>query len=152
MNNIPAGYQLHIISWENDADNYRTKVISGLEYADVNFYLHFLRHFHFSYSKEKIGVGFGNTNKSTYPDAEKIAIESAWECYPPSSQKLIEDVKSSIEHWNNYPNQSCDWVYETIGTWYGSDIYRVFDDFSVYYVPTEILDITREFELYSEDS
>ena len=30
MNTIPKGYQLHVTSWENDGDNYKTEVLSGL--------------------------------------------------------------------------------------------------------------------------
>lgn len=39
MSNIPAGYQLHVESWENDGDNYKTQIMNGLTLADVNFLL-----------------------------------------------------------------------------------------------------------------
>lgn len=37
--NIPAGYQLHITSWENDGDDYKTTILSGLSEPDARFYV-----------------------------------------------------------------------------------------------------------------
>lgn len=38
MNTIPKGYQLHVTSWENDGDNYKTEVLSGIQdLNDVKF-------------------------------------------------------------------------------------------------------------------
>lgn len=45
INNIPAGYQLHINSWENDCDAYKIKIVSGLTEEDVRFYLELARTF-----------------------------------------------------------------------------------------------------------
>jgi hypothetical protein len=36
---IPAGYRITVISWENDADNYNTKVLEGLDKNTAQFYL-----------------------------------------------------------------------------------------------------------------
>ncbi len=146
MENIQPGYQLHITSWENDADNYKTKIIQGLTKEDVQFYLHFLRHFYSQYSRHKdmIGPGFGNMERRKCPEAESIAITTAFEAFPPSSPELLDSVKQSIEFWKNDPEDSCDWVLELLGYWY--DKYRVFDSFEVYYIPAEIQNVTDKFD------
>ena len=135
MDIIPSGYQLHITSWENDADNYKTKILSGLTKEDVQFYLHFLNHFE---SHNPYGNG------CIYSHAEKIAITNAYEKCRPTSSQLLEDVENSIEHWKT-SDDSCDWVYETIGTWGEGDFYRVFDSCEVYLIQTPIPNVTGEF-------
>ena len=145
---IPSGFQLHITSWENDADNYKTEVISGLTREDVKFYLHFLGHFYSQYtnSKNKIGKGFGNMEEfESGVNQERVAIESAWENCPPSSPDLIEQVKDSIDGWKENPNEIYDWVYDTIGYWFEGQYYRVFESFKIYYIPEEINCVTNEF-------
>lgn len=42
---IPTGYQLHITTWENDADDYKTQIISGLSFNEVLFYVDFASKF-----------------------------------------------------------------------------------------------------------
>lgn len=137
IDNIPSGYQLHITSWENDADNYKTKILSGLTKEDVQFYLHFLNHF-------EMDKPYENGSITEYPDAEKIAITNAYEKCRPTSSHLLEDVENSIEHWKT-SDDSCDWVYETIGTWGEGDFYRVFDSCEVYLIRTPIPNVTGEF-------
>lgn len=138
MDIIPSGYQLHIASWENDADHRKTKILSGLTKEDVQFYLHFLDHFKCHHSP------YGNECIKHHPDAEKIAITNAYTKCRPTTPQLLDDVENSIEHWktNNY---SCDWVYETIGFWGEGDFYRVFDYCEVYLIRTPIPNVTEEF-------
>jgi hypothetical protein len=136
MATIPAGYQLSITSWENDGDNYKTKILYGLTREDVQFYLHFLKPF---------GEEFGGEEIRTGDNCEQIAIESAWNKFPPTSPDLVQDVTYSIEFWKENPHQTCDWVYETIGTDESGDFYRVFDSFKVHYIKTPIDDVTDKF-------
>jgi hypothetical protein len=136
MDSIPSGYQIHITSWENDGDNYKTKIISGLTKEDVHFYLCFLNYFK-SYE-------YGNGDIFKYPSAEKIAITNAYRKCRPTSPQLIEDVENSIEHWKT-SDYSCDWVYKTIGTWDGGNRYRVFDYCEVYLIRTPIPNVTEDF-------
>jgi hypothetical protein len=137
MDNIPSGYSLHIKSWENDADNYRTKIFSGLTKEDVQFYLHFLNHF-------ESHKPYGNEDIKDYQDAEKIAITNAYEKCRPTSPKLLEDIETSIEYWKTY-NGCCDWVYDTVGFWDDGGRYRVFDSCEVYLIRTPIPNVTGEF-------
>jgi hypothetical protein len=151
MKNIPAGYQLHVTSWENDADNYQSKIVSGLTEEDVKFYLHFLRHFYSDWCTGKIGPGFGNKETRECPEAEKIAVESAYEYCKPTSKKLLEKVEELIETWKTNPTtESSDFflIEETIDYWgwdWGATAYRVFDSFQVYYIPKQLIDVTKEF-------
>lgn len=36
---IPAGFQVHVTSYENDGDNYQTHIITGLSKPDMMFYV-----------------------------------------------------------------------------------------------------------------
>lgn len=36
---IKAGYRLEVVSWENDADNYKTEAIDGLDKETCQFYI-----------------------------------------------------------------------------------------------------------------
>jgi hypothetical protein len=137
MDIIPSGYQLHITSWENDADNYKTEILSGLTKEDVQFYLHFLNHFE-SHNP------YGNECIQDHPDAEKIAITNAYEKCRPTSSQLLEDVENSIEHWKT-SDDSCDWVYESLGVFGEGYFYRVFDSCKVYLIQTPIPNVTGEF-------
>jgi hypothetical protein len=136
MTDIPSGYQLSIISWENDGDNYKTKILNGLTKEDVKFYIHFLKHFQSTY---------GNEDVSEHPNAEKIAIESAWKKFPPSSPQLVQDVKDSIEGWKVNPNESYDWIYATIEYSCEGESYRVFESYKVHLIPHTIPDVTNQF-------
>lgn len=138
MDNIPSGYQIHITSWENDADNYKTKIVSGLTKEDVQFYLHFLNHF-------EMNKPYGNGRITKYPDAEKNAITNAYEKCRPTSPQLLEDVENSFEYWKTNDHNNCDWVYDTVGFWSNHDFYRVFDSCEVYLILTPILNVTGEF-------
>lgn len=54
MSTIPKGYQLHVTSWENDGDNYKTEVLSGIQdLNDVKFLV--------SVAKDLGGGLLGNT-------------------------------------------------------------------------------------------
>lgn len=148
MDIIHPGYQLYITSWENDADNFRTEILSGLTKEDVRFYLHFLNHFKREFNVDNISHKFyGNEDIGKYPDAEKIAITNAYEKCRPTSPQLLEDVENSFEIWKT-SNFSCDWVRETIGFWGEyDDFYRVFHSYKIYLIRTPSPNVTREFRV-----
>ena len=74
-NEIPAGYQLHIKTWENDADHYLTQVISGLTEEDVKFHLFIVSHFYsrngFSFKR---GLGNGSIPEGTLIELIQSAV------------------------------------------------------------------------------
>lgn len=144
MDFISPGYQLHIDSWENDADNGKTQIFSGLTKEDVQFYIYFLNHFISSSCTNTSIVLYGNTFIEEYPDAEKIAITNAYEKCRPTTPQLLKQVEDSIEYWKT-SDYSCDWVDQTIGIWSQGERYRVFDYCKVYLVSTSIPNVTEEF-------
>ena len=143
METIPSGYQLSVTTWENDADNYKTKTFPGLTKEDVKFYLHFLFHFRSHWMNEKVGEGYGNTEVSF--EKEKAALGSAWKNFPPSSSDLVEDVQNSLEYWETGHTYSCDWAYELVGNWNEGGLYRVFESFKVHLFREPVPDVTEEF-------
>jgi len=130
--NRPAGYMLEITSWENDADNYKTVPIYGLELDDVKFLVKFFSHFK-SCSRNPDNFGNSDVNEETNARIMQVFKETFIEC-PPSSYDIFADFKETIDE--EYDIQ--DIVYDIIGTWYEGEMYRVADSFNVFYVPAEI--------------
>lgn len=141
MTDIPAGYQLSITSWENDADNYNTITISGLTFEDVKFYLHFLSFFRSAYSYKGEGEYFGNRDIDECPEAYYIALSSAYENFPPSSPELLKCI---VEYMDNL-DWCHDWASDIIGSWNEGSSYRVYDSFEVHYFETSGKDVSQEF-------
>lgn len=75
---IKKGYQLHITTWENDADHYKTKVISGLDVYDCKFIIELCSLFTSASSSK----GFGNRGATENGDRHN---------------SCIDDIKSSVE-------------------------------------------------------
>lgn len=143
---IPAGYMLVIDSWENDDDNPGSKILTGLSREDVKFYFHFLKQFHSQYNPDRIGCGFGNKQiEIGKENLEKLALSTAYHTHPPSSPELLTEVTFSLNGWAENPDESYDWVYDTIGYWQDGEAYRVFESAKVYYIPQAIPNIVSEF-------
>lgn len=147
MENVKPGYQLHITSWENDADNYRTVILSALTYEDVKFIIRVVEHFHSQWrTNSETSFKFGNTNIVRYDSEDEckgyLAIKEAYEYCKPSSSQLLADVEAALEDKDDY-----DFIYEWIGTWMEGEKYRVFDSVEVYYIPEEIENVTEKFEV-----
>jgi hypothetical protein len=150
-NDIPVGYQLHIHSWENDADAYGLEVLSGLSKDDVKFYLELLEHFR---SRSRGKGGFGNTINEV--DYQKVAktIQNTLEANPGVSKDIketfdlsdvFEEEHDSEDDLNDALSDACQEVMgDLIG---GSETYdfRVFDRAEVYYYPAPVKNVTREF-------
>lgn len=74
---IPKGYQLHIMTWENDSDAHMTKIISGLSKKDVKFYLDLAENFRSRNNRragEKQTYGNGEVNDETLAGIAKEAL------------------------------------------------------------------------------
>ena len=139
--NRPAGYILEVTTWENDADNYKTVPIYGLELNDVKFLIKFFSHFK---SSSRNSVNFGNSDLDPENTAKIMEVfkKTFNEC-PPSSPDIFADFKEFID--NEWDINEC-LIYDIIGTWYESQMYRVADNFNVYYVPVEIESKFNELE------
>lgn len=55
--NIKPGYRISFLTWENDADHYKTQIIDGLSEEDVLFYQELASHFNSKHDYENPGYG-----------------------------------------------------------------------------------------------
>jgi hypothetical protein len=132
-NNIPAGYQLHVTSWENDADNYKTEIVSGLTSEDVKYLLALLKNFG---RKGKHG------NENVGADVLLSIFTKTMEKHPDTSDECEKfcplderEVHSVIEELLSAPSEG-----------YDGDFVRYFESFEVYFVPHEIIDVSDQFK------
>lgn len=148
---IPAGYRITVESWENDADNYKTEIMEGLQKTSVEFLVDFAKLF---YSKNNWNgpKGHGNMNE---PRAKEL--NDFRESYMQIVTKHItKDTEPSLLQYfwdedNNllYDDQHdgiMELAYE-LGLSGGEFFTRVLDSVKVEYIPSEIVlqDVTEEF-------
>ena len=102
MTAIPPGYQLHTTTWENDGDNYQTKILSGLSKEDVEFYISILEQCGSKYNSRKFAKGFGNDEIS----AEELLsiVKQAVDEHP----GISAEVKKKYEHNINVDSDDYD--------------------------------------------
>lgn len=141
---IPKGYQITFKTWENDADNYNTKVVEGLTEEQAKMFveiaeLHYSQHGYHS-------KGFGNMYEPCDKEIEeyKQAIEIV-------ALKHFEVLKEyfgeglTIEDVFEWITQNITYEIGLSGT---SEFYtRVLDSYSVVYVPEDVqlLECTDQF-------
>jgi hypothetical protein len=70
MRKIPVGYHLIVTSWENDADNYNTKVVEGLSLEATKLLVDVIQLFYSKNNPQKDQVCHGNLYE---PSDGKIA-------------------------------------------------------------------------------
>lgn len=158
--NIKPGYQLSVISWENDGDNYSTQIIYGLSEAKLKFFLEVMSLFYFDYRlpkefQQRPHYHGGNEEIS---DEEVIAlIEHVLSRHPDVSAEIIEEY--GLGHFNDkfendwdkrdYMNNSYREILKDLlgqpGEYYENDFVRVADGYTVHFVPGEIEDVTAKF-------
>lgn len=130
---IPQGYRIHVTTWENDGDNYKTKTIKGVTKEQIPFILaacELLRS-----GSNNGGATFGNL-------------------YEESTDDLIEALSELVEQYPNRP-EHCDSgsaVFENLLWDLGftdSEYFttRVFERVKIEYVPSKIVleDVTNQF-------
>lgn len=139
---IPAGYQLHVTTWENDGDHYNTEIISGLTEADVRFLLDVAKQFG---SRNSTTPGLGN---GSVKGEQLVALLREKLADHP---EISDDIK---QVWSEGSDEDIAYDILTdllLGTpqeeGYFDELYfcRVFDDFKVYYFPETIKDVTQSF-------
>lgn len=140
----PIGLQLRITTWENDADDFSTQLISGLTNADVVFYLSLATLFR-SRNHRPI-PGIGNQSVSSHDLLE--IVNDALAKHPDISQEtkdtwsseeevLFEDEVYDLfaEHILGYPVQ----IEER-------NFCRVFEKFEVFEIRWPIENVTEKFK------
>lgn len=143
---IPSGYRLTVVSWENDGDNYQTKVLEGLTKEQTQFYVEFLKWFDSKNHKSKT---FDNM-------------------YDPSYSEIVEAhsyIKVTLLQYSDIVNNL--WEYNVIGDCITADdfsdvindlhsnvcgrseefYFRVVESIKVEYIkePIVLEDVTKEF-------
>jgi len=156
--NIPAGYQLHIKTWENDLDACKTQVISGLEEADVIFLIELASKFKSKNNWDDPGLGNNGVNSHLLDTTVKELYDKYKDVLSPfvKNEYLTESISAFDEvNEDDYDEYSIlyDWLCDTVLGWpedqYYLDIFnfcRVFDSYEVYFIPMEIENVTSKFK------
>ena len=152
---IPAGYRITVTTWEDDADNYNTEIVEGLNKTEVAFFVDACKQF---YSRNRDANCIGNMYDPSPKELKKFQ-----DCMVALVARHPEMVNS--EHFKDYFEEMDDEdkeVYEDEGeyvsSWMSELLYdfgltsgefftRVCESFKVEYVPVEITleDVTEEF-------
>jgi hypothetical protein len=155
---IPPGYQLHVVSWENDADAYGTKIISGLTKEDVEFLLSIVKRFE-SHSWHRGGLGNQGNSNSTLVKV----IMQARDDHPGISCDLRMHWTLELPEFDDIDElhdddldsagcQACDLIYELLGSPVDPYFYdtinfcRVFESFKVYKFDVQVPEVTLQFK------
>ena len=139
-NNIPAGYQLHIRSWENDGDNYQTIVTNGLTKDECECMIAIAELFG---SRSRYG------NDYLSGEGQKIIVEAIRHIF-----ETIPVVRSEqFEEMFHLDAESFDPTYDALvehilGSGVDNDgmfFCRAVDYYKVFFVPSEITNVTSQF-------
>jgi hypothetical protein len=93
-----GGYELRIETWENDADNYKTQVLTNLTEEDLDFYIELAHLFSSTNSREDPGMGNEEHDFEVYAEIMHDIFVDHWE-------KLSTDTK---EVWGLTSAESTD--------------------------------------------
>ena len=148
---IPSGYRVTITSWENDADNYKTEFMEGLQKPSVEFLIDFAKLF---YSQNNYRGPKGHGNMYDPSASELNSFSEA--CVEVINKHINRDTESNLLQyfWDDYNvclyDDQHDGVMELayeLGLSGGDFFTRVFESAKVEYIPSEIIlqDVTEEF-------
>ena len=119
MENIKAGYMVCVTTWENDADNYKTKVLSGLTKPQAIAVKKFCKFFT---SDERNNYTFGNE--------ETVDYEFIKETMDPTDIVLLSQI-GSLEGLHS----------KLIGQWADGYYSRVYESIRFFYFPEDVIEI-----------
>ncbi len=145
MNNkdIPSGFQLHVTTWENDADNYKTAILSGLTDEDVKFYISLAKEFESRNNRFNKGLGNGSLN----PDVFEPILKKKLEEFPLLSSKIRTEWEAAIDYrsfWDKLVETILEMPDEGMMVAHRNFV-RVYSHHRVYYIPAPIRDVTDDF-------
>jgi hypothetical protein len=129
---IPVGYRLTVVSWENDGDNYNTKVLEGLTREVCQYYVDLCKLL-------SLDIGKRNSNFSNLYDPSDSEREELIDALMPIASKHLHTA-IPLADIEDVANREYVWDY-VMGTMYdlglsGGEFYtRVCDGFTVQYVP-----------------
>jgi hypothetical protein len=147
---IPAGYQIHFNSWENDADARGTKIWSGIESPeDVKFLL--ILAYKFS-SRNAVVSGIGNDGVTV--DTMIDTVENALASVPGISfdMRALFDAEREDADDEDLADRWYDLIAERILGYPVEEYYRdetrfcrVFESAQIYYFPQPVEEVTGQF-------
>jgi hypothetical protein len=143
MPDIPAGYQLHVTTWENDGDYYKTTVLSGLTKEDTNFLVSIAKQFS---RKGKYGNDF--IKDTDLIEVISNALESSSGITLLMRADWQEALQNSIDEGDGaYPLHELlsDSLLGNPEEDYSPGFCRVVETIEVYFIPKAVSDITKEF-------
>lgn len=119
---IEQGYMVVVTSWENDADNYKTETLSGLNRSEAKFYFEACNLMRSIYRGGKYGnqyiEGYVTGEDSSFvKDLKKLAQNNNLDVFEYAHEDVLDDL---------------------IGIWCEGERYRVCESCEVYYNPAEI--------------
>lgn len=151
MTDIPAGYQIHFSTWENDMDSFATEIWSGItQKEDVHFLVDLANRFQSKHTPKKRGVG----NSSVSCEDLVELVTKCLDRHPLISSDMRalfmtevdpDDEETTAERWYDllcdrmlgYPENEH----------YASEenFCRVMDNIKVYWIPNPIEEVTESF-------
>lgn len=129
----PAGFQVKFTTWENDGDDYKTNIISGLPPTDAKFYYDLAMNFT-SRNNPLNGGGLGNNEQSA--DTLREVLDYEVECNPHISYKLKEKIavaKDSDSTVYQFFYEFLNWPVQ-----YDYEFCRVVESVEIFYLPGPI--------------
>lgn len=147
---IKAGYRLTITTWENDGDNYNTKVLEGLDKADVQFHVDILKLF--DRSSWNGPNDFGNMYEPSGDEIYRLAVAIRKVAVKhealvrEKAEWLLDEIGEDEDEQPEYMDGAYDFLYD-LGIGSGEFYTRVCESIKVEYTPTDIKlqDVTAEF-------
>jgi len=139
LDDIMNTFEIHIETWENDADDYRTIVHTGLTLEDVHFYHDLAKRFK---SGNRIEDGLGNDEHEL--DFLVEVVDEVIARHPDMSVETGIIWQPGMEEGDNY-QRLCDYVLSD-PVEYDYGFCRVFDSFKVFAVKDgKRVDVTAGF-------
>jgi hypothetical protein len=150
--NISAGFQLVVDSWENDGDSPKTITLYGLSKEKVLFFLEFLKGFD---SDDERFCNQGVEDELLIQYVDKVLLR-----HPSVAREIVEEYDlghtvEDIPDEQNFSHYVSDSYYQIVVDLLGSpensyyqdehNFCRVFESAEVYFVPNEIINVTRNF-------
>lgn len=149
--NIPAGYQVTITSWENDADYYKDEIFQGLSEADAKFLTELCPLFgsYHSYHNPNYRFG-GDWNRKDLEERWSRMVEVINEVLAANldisdGMKKKWTVDQTKQYWKGDYEESISELVGNCGEGYSGNYRRVFESLVVHYFPTEVEDVTSKF-------
>ena len=151
MSVIKKGFQLNIITWENDGDCYNTTTLDGLDKENAQFLLAFCQMFK---SGHNIAGCYGNMELYSHDIDDKLSLVNRTAILAAKYNQTevlsylngITDTTEAFEYITEI------FVYELIGYAYESSCVRVFESATCFYIPEDIPEVDLNVDIFKEEN